>query len=100
MPGLSGTHYLSIVDIDEAGFYTSACERKWGYAIKGRPARSAGLSKRSLLPNLICSDYTDLGDVFYTVLIAVDARQGVVSSLFYGKARLKRNYFSVLYFLP
>ena len=39
-PGVCGTHYLSIVDIDEAGFYTSACERKWGYAIKGKPARS------------------------------------------------------------
>ena len=46
--------------------------------------------------------YYSLGDVFYTVLIAVDARQGVVSSLFYGKGTTIDKFFlfTTLVLLP
>ena len=95
MPGVCGTHYLSIVDIDEGVLHESP-------RVKVRIYRAAGLYKRSLLPNLICSDYTDLGDVFYTVLIAVDGRQGVVSPLFDGKGTTKEKFFlfTTLVLLP
>ena len=46
-PGVNGVSFLDIVDIDQAGRYTSDCRAKIGHALKGRPAKASGSSRRS-----------------------------------------------------
>jgi hypothetical protein len=71
--------YLEIVDMDEAGYYTDAANRKKGHSAKGVPARKSGRSRRT--------------GKHITVLAACDARVGIVSHMEYSKGTTKGKFY-------
>jgi len=68
-PGVAGVSYRDIVDIDESGFNPSRANRRKGRSLIGTPARARGRIARN--------------EVSYTLLVAVDARVGVVNRLIF-----------------
>jgi hypothetical protein len=70
-PGLFLANYLGIVDIDESGFYASNAQRTHGHVLPSIRGRQRGREQRTI-PH-------------YSLLIAVDARVGVISEMIYHK---------------
>lgn len=68
-PGMAGVSYRDIIDIDESGFNPSRANRRVGRSFVGTPARAQGRIARN--------------EVAYTLLVAVDARVGIVNRLIF-----------------
>lgn len=74
-PGVFRIPYTSFVDIDEMGIYETAASRTRGRSFVGVPARMSGRPRRS--------------GQQWTLLVAVDARVGVIARMLYHRGTSK-----------
>ena len=84
-PGVRGVIFTDYVDIDESGYYASDANPLMGDSMEGTPCRQPGGGARTM-PH-------------YSLLIAVDARVGIVKKLMYPKGTTNETFYSFVQFL-
>ena len=84
-PGVFGVRFDDIVDLDESGYYASSARRVEGHSLGNAPCSAMGLKARTL-PH-------------YTVLIAIDARKGVINKMLYPHGTTEEVFYHFVVYL-